>query len=74
MGDEGKLILIVQNPDDIQIGKYRIAHGHFAYLAEYVCRGGFCGWCDGESPDFASSALEAIKSSQNPIYKVLQKR
>jgi hypothetical protein len=74
--DEGKLLPVKVSEDGsmITIGQYTISALHFGIMAVYVARGGFIGWLNGKKPEFAEAALEAIKRSENPLYKDARKR
>jgi hypothetical protein len=59
---------------DITVGKYRISAHQFGILAYSVARGGLFGWKDGKTPEFAESALEAMRYSENPLFKYAQQK
>jgi hypothetical protein len=66
-------IPVAINENTITIGKYEIPSSNFSFFSWYVARGGFLGWRDFGTPDFADKALKAIENSKHPIYRELQK-
>ncbi len=76
MYNEGRIVpvKISDNGSKITIGQYVISALHFSRMAVYVARGGFVGWLNGNTPEFAETTLEAIKRSRNPLYREIQRR
>ncbi|MBI4918306.1 hypothetical protein HY837_00110 [archaeon] len=60
-------IKIQKDYSSIKIGKYEIASDHFRYFSKYLAQGGILGWSD--PPDFSKPTLDAIKNSENKLFK-----
>lgn len=74
MNGEGRMAQVEVSEDSgtIKIGQYVISAEHFSIFASYLAGGGFMGWLDFQVPEFAESALNAMKQSKNPLYKAIQ--
>jgi len=74
--NEGQIIHveIEDNGSIICVGEYKISFCHFGIMALYLADGGFMGWRENEIPEFAEGLRSTIKTSQNPLYNIIQER
>jgi hypothetical protein len=53
----------------IKIGEYEIEKTHFIIFMHYLLHGGFCGWLEGDKPDFVDDIMILINTSNNPLLR-----
>lgn len=68
---EGVDIPVNVNCDEANVGVYTLSPQELAGFLHYVARGGFLGW-HGNSPDYATHAMEAMRNSKNPLFRFLK--
>ena len=72
--DETIPVEVAPDGGNITVGKYGISAPHFGILSYYLVIGGAYGWGDGSTPEFAESALEAGRHSENPLFKYARQK
>lgn len=61
-------IRISSRAERIHIGAYDIAAPDFRDFAAYITHGGFFGWLNQQTPEWASSAMKTLKQSKHPLF------
>lgn len=71
MYDEGSIVPVTISEDGnfIAIGEYRLSAITFGRMAVYLAKGGIFGWMKGHKPGFSEPTIQAIKASENPLYR-----
>lgn len=64
-------VRIPEDESEVSFGEYRIDRENFRGLSAYVLNGGWMGW-EGQYPEAASKAIDAIRRSQRPLFEGLE--